>query len=72
MSCNQTNYNESISLAADMYETDFKLRKLKVQLTPFSTIANSSDVSSAKITRILKEFGKNNGLKLLMQEVLTL
>ena len=43
--CNRNNYDELISLVADMNKTDFKLGDLKVQLVQFSTTMDSKEIS---------------------------
>ena len=50
--CNQNNYDESISLAADMEHTNFKLGGIKVQLGQFSTVVYSTHVFIGKIIKI--------------------
>ena len=55
-----------------MYETDFNWEGFKIQLGQFSTMVDSNEVSIGKVIQIFSDFGKNNGQKLLIPEVLNL
>ena len=51
-------YGKLISKSNDMYETNFKWGDLKVQLSQFYVIADSSDDSNGKLLEILSNFWK--------------
>ena len=50
--CNKNNCDESISLVADIDDTNFKLGRLKVQLGQFFTVADSTHVFIGEIIKI--------------------
>ena len=52
---NRNDYHESISLFADISETDFKLRDLKLKLDQFSILVDSKDVFIGKVSKILND-----------------
>lgn len=52
---NRNDYHESISLFADISETDFKLRDLKLKLDQFSILVDSKDVYIGKVSNILND-----------------
>ena len=71
--CNRYNYDESISLIADIDEIDLKLQDLKVQLVQLSKmVRNCKDVFIGNTIEILSDFGKGHGETLLISEVLNL
>ena len=61
---NRNDYHQSINLFADISETDFKLRDLKLKLGQFSVLVDSKDVSIGKIFKILNDFWKPGVIKL--------
>ena len=52
---NRNDYHESISLFADISESDFKLRDLKLKLDQFSILVDSKDVYIGKVSKILND-----------------
>lgn len=49
--CHLNNFDQSISVAAEIYKADLKWGNVKAQVGQFCTSADSNDISIGKITK---------------------
>ena len=58
----QSKYGESVSLIPDMNGIDFKMGDLEVQMSLFSIVVDSKDVSIEKLIEMINDFGEMRGV----------